>query len=410
MAQGWEAEPSESPPRPLAPSPPPAPPPRPVSLYAALSQLQLRRRKADVLRDLPPKLVTDLVLPLTRAQRVAYERAERDGVVALRERGDVRVENVVALITRLKQICNFAPSGDASAKMEDLTERLDELAAEGHKAVVFTQYTSAESGARRIADRLQRFSPLLLTGDMSPAARSRAVDRFQQEEGCPVLIVSIQAGGQGLNLQRAAYVFHFDRWWNPAVERQAEDRVHRMGQTQPVHVYRYIMQDTIEERMHELLKRKTRLFEQIVDETSLDLSRLVDQRDLFELVGLAPPERKAADPTGASLEGRVAALLVRQGYQVERTGGRADGGVDLIAEKRDAVGTRQRLFVQCKELDRPVGVEVVRSLNGTLPPGDRGVTGVVVCPAGFTPDARAFAAARHLQLWDALRIERLERD
>jgi hypothetical protein len=223
-----------------------------------------------------------------------------------------------------------------------------------------------------------------------------------------VLVISLQAGGQGLNLQRASYVFHFDRWWNPAVERQAEDRVHRLGQTQPVHVYRYVMVDTIEERMDELLKRKTHLFERIVDETSLDLSRLLDQRDLFELVGLDPPGRRASDPTGAALEDRVAALLARQGYRVERTGGRQDGGVDLIAEKRDAVGTRLRLFVQCKDTDRPAGVEVARSLNGVLPPGDRGVTGVIVCPAGFTPEARAFATARQIHLWDATRLERLE--
>src|SRR5207248_2815695 len=171
----------------------------------------------------------------------------------------------------------------------------------------------------------------------------------------------------------------------------------------------YVMAHTIEERLDELLKRKTNLFERLVDEASLDLSRLVDQRDLFGLVGLPPPERAAPDPTGAALEGRVAHLLERQGYRVERTGGKQDGGVDLIAEKRDAVGTRVRLFVQCKDSERPAGVDVVRSLNGVLPPTDRAVTGVVVCPAGFTPEARAFATARHLQLWDAARLEELER-
>jgi hypothetical protein len=379
------------------------------SLRAALSQFQLRRRKADVLLDLPAKIVTELVLPLTRAQRQAYDRAEREGLVSLRERGDARIENVIALITRLKQICNFAPSGDASAKMDDLEARIEELTAAGHKALIFTQYTSRESGVRHIAERLQRFSPLLYTGDMDVGARSRTVERFQEEDGCPVLILSLKAGGQGLNLQRASYVFHFDRWWNPAVERQADDRTHRLGQTQPVNIYRYIMANTIEERLDELLKRKTSLFERLVDEASLDLSRLVDQRDLFGLVGLPPPERGAPDPTGTALEARVAHLLERQGYRVERTGGRQDGGVDLIAEKRDAVGTRTRLFVQCKDSERPVGVDVVRSLNGVLPPADRGVTGVVVSPAGFTPEARAFAAARQIQLWDATRLEELER-
>jgi superfamily II DNA or RNA helicase len=379
------------------------------ALRAALGRYQLRRRKTDVLRDLPPKIVTDLLLPLTRAQRRDYERAEREGIVALRERGEVRLENVLALITRLKQICNFAPSVDASAKMDDLEERLDELTAAGHKALVFTQYTGDDSGARHIAARLGRFSPLLFTGDMGLRERARAVEQFQTEDDHPVMVLSLKAGGQGLNLQRAAYVFHFDRWWNPAAERQAEDRSHRLGQTQPVNVYRYVMADTIEERIDALLKSKTELFEQIVEESSLDLAPLLDQRDLFGLVGLAPLA-PAADPSGATLEARTAALLARQGYRVEKRGGKGDGGVDIIAEKQDAVGTRVRLLVQCKDSQRPVGVEVARSLHGALPPGDRGVIGILVCPSGFTAEARAFAAARHVQLWDAAKLERLEQD
>jgi hypothetical protein len=385
------------------------------ALRAALGQFHLRRRKADVLQDLPPKIVTDLVLPLTRPQRQAYERAEQEGVVELRERDGsagrtpARIENVLALITRLKQICNFAPSGGASAKMDDLDGRLEELAAAGNKALVFTQYAGAESGVRRIAERLRRFSPLIYTGDMSPRERAGAVERFQESEAHPVLILSLQAGGHGLNLQRASYVFHFDRSWNPAVERQAEDRSYRLGQTQPVNVYRYVMVDTIEERIDALLKEKTRLFEQLLDGTSLDVTRLFDQRDLFGLFGLDLPAAAPGDPTGAALEARIAELLARQGYQVERAGGRGDGGVDLIAEKRDAVGVRVRLWVQCKETAEPTGVEAVRSLNGILPPGDRAVTGVVVCPAGFTPEARSFAAARRIELWDAGRLEALER-
>jgi superfamily II DNA or RNA helicase len=380
------------------------------ALRATLSQFHLRRRKADVLRDLPPKITSDLVLPLTPPQRRAYDRAEQEGVVELRGAGGppARIEHVLALITRLKQICNFAPDDGASAKMEDLEGRLEELSAAGNKALVFTQYTGDESGARRIAAQLTRFSPLLYTGDLSPRERSRVVDRFQQEEGCPVLILSLQAGGQGLNLQRASYVFHFDRSWNPAVERQAEDRSYRLGQTQPVHVYRYVMADTIEERIDALLKSKRRLFEQIVEGASLDPARLLAQEDLFGLVGLAPPATPAADPTGSGLEERVTRLLTRQGYRVERVGGQRDGGVDVVAEKRDAVGARLRLYVQCKATARPAGVESVRSLCGALPPGDRSARGAVACPAGFTPDAIRFAAARQVELWDAARLQEME--
>jgi superfamily II DNA or RNA helicase len=388
-------------------------PTAPLALRAALSQLQLRRRKDEVLKDLPPKIITDLVLPLTPSQRRAYERAEQEGLVELRGEGDgenrrpARIENVLALITRLKQICNFAPGGDASAKMEDLEARVEELAAARLKALVFTQYAGEESGARRIARRLHRFRPLLYTGDMGQRERSAVIARFNEEEDRPVLILSLQAGGQGLNLQRASYVFHFDRSWNPAIEQQAEGRSHRIGQVRPVHVYRYVMAETIEERIDTLLRTKTRLFEELVEGTSLDLSRLLDQRELFRLVGLDPPEPRSRDATGIALEAQVAALLQGQGYRIDRAGGRGDGGIDLIAEKSDPVGAPRRLFVQCKDTGHPAGVEVVRDLNGALPPGDRSITGVVVCPAGFTADARSFAALRQIDLWDADRLAAL---
>ena len=254
------------------------------ALRAALNQYQLRRRKADVLRDLPPKIITDLPLPMTPAQRRAYDRAEQEGIVTLQTMGEVRIELILSLITRLKQLCNFAPNGE-SAKLEDLRRRVDELVADGHQAIIFTQYTGEESGARRIAAGLRRFSPLVFTGELSLDARGEMIERFQHGEH-PIMILSLRAGGQGLNLQRASYVFHFDRWWNPAVEWQAEDRTHRIGQTQPVHIYRYLMADTIEQKIQQVLQRKTDLFTQVVDTASLDLSRLLTKGDLLDLFGL----------------------------------------------------------------------------------------------------------------------------
>ena len=98
-----------------------------------------------------------------------------------------------------------------------------------------------------------------------------------------MLILSLRAGGQGLNLQNASYVFHFDRWWNPAVERQAEDRAHRIGQTLPVHVYRYIMTDTIEQRIDDVLQRKADLFADMIENATLDSARLLTKEDLLGL-------------------------------------------------------------------------------------------------------------------------------
>ncbi|MGH2351029.1 MAG: DEAD/DEAH box helicase, partial [Chloroflexota bacterium] len=136
-----------------------------AALFDKLRTLQLRRRKADVLPQLPPKLVTPVVLPLTGAQRESYDRAERQGVVQLRERGGhVRVENVLDVIVRLKQICNFCPATAQSAKLEDLQGRITTLALEGHRALVFSQFTDDRYGVRALAARLRGHQPLLYTG------------------------------------------------------------------------------------------------------------------------------------------------------------------------------------------------------------------------------------------------------
>jgi superfamily II DNA or RNA helicase len=386
-----------------------------AALRGILSQYQLRRRKADVLKELPPKIVTELALPLTPTQRRAYDRAEKEELVALRQQ-DVRIENVLAMITRLKQICNFSPTDGASAKINDLAGRLEELAAEGHRALVFTQYTDDQAGAQRIAQALGEFVPLVYTADYSAQERERIITRFREDERHKVLILSLKAGGQGLNLQCASYVFFFDRWWNPAVEQQAEDRAHRLGQTEPVHIYKYLMEETIEQRIDTLLKGKIQQFDHLMDGATIDTRSLLDKQELFDLVGVGD-ERQARGETGdlersepgLPLERRVAELLRRQRYTVEETPRTRDGGIDLIATKTDSVGARTRLYIQCKEMARPVGVEAVRSLNGVLPQGGHSVTGVLVCPVGFTAEAQAFAAARSIQLWDAARLDAMER-
>jgi len=198
----------------------------------------------------------------------------------------VRIENVLELITRLKQLCNLDPASGQSAKLADLSERLDTLRAEGQRALVFSQYTDATFGARAIAAHLARFRPLLYTGDMSVWERERIIRTFKEDDGHGALVLSLRAGGQGLNLQEASYVFHFDRWWNPAVERQAEDRSHRLGQQYPVHVYAYLCEQTIEERVEAVLRGKERLFREVVDGVTLDLRAMLTTSELFGLVGL----------------------------------------------------------------------------------------------------------------------------
>ena len=116
--------------------------------------------------------------------------------------------------------------------------------------------------------------------------RSDVINRFKAEETHKALLISLRAGGLGLNLQEASYVFHLDRWWNPAMERQAEDRTHRMGQTVKVNVIKYTCEDTIEERIDRILERKQALFDRLVDDVSMDLSTRMSRKELLGLFGL----------------------------------------------------------------------------------------------------------------------------
>jgi non-specific serine/threonine protein kinase len=127
---------------------------------------------------------------------------------------------------------------------------------------------------------------LVITGDVPLQDRPSIIERFKRDAQHKALIISLRAGGLGLNLQEASYVFHLDRWWNPAVERQAEDRSHRMGQTAKVNVIKYSCTDTIEERIDAILARKQDLFDRLVDDVSMDLSSRFSREELFGLFGL----------------------------------------------------------------------------------------------------------------------------
>ncbi len=259
-----------------------------LSLRERHREVQLRRRKADVLEDLPPKLVTRLTIPLAADQRSSYDRAQQDGIVFLRSLGaEVAVRHVLELIDRLKQICNADPRTDASSKLADIRERLGTLVQQGHKALVFSQYTNDRSGVTAAARHLADFHPLTLTGEMPPAERPQLVRRFRESDRHQVLVISLRAGGVGLNLQEASYVFHLDRWWNPAVERQAEDRTHRMGQEARVHVIKYTCEGTIEQRIEQILDRKQELFDRLVDDVSLDLAARLTRDELLGLFDLS---------------------------------------------------------------------------------------------------------------------------
>lgn len=391
-----------------------------ADLYAKQRQLQLRRRKRDVLPQLPPKTISRVALDLEDAQRRSYDRAEREGIVHLRELGEqVRVENVLELILRLKQICNFCPESRQSSKLNDLLERLATLRAEGNRALVFTQYTDATFGAHALTQALADFRPLLYSGDLSALEKEHVLAEFKGNPDHTLIVLSLRAGGQGLNLQEASYVFHFDRWWNPAVEHQAEDRSHRLGQLLPVNVYQYVCEGTIEERIEQILRDKQLLFDQLVEGVSLDLRTALNAEELFGLFGIKAPARLTKDEyrspfygdyarmSGEEFELHVRALLESNGWKVESTPASHDGGIDLVARKSDAVNVETVLYIQCKKYAAPVGVDRVRELNGALPRNAPGALAVLVCPSGFTSDAVTFARKCGILLWDRVHLTRL---
>ncbi len=254
----------------------------------------LRRRKEDVLPDLPSKIIRDAYLELTVAQRDAYTLAERQGVVHLNELGDtITVQHVFELVMRLKQICNFDPLTGQSAKLEQLLADLEEVAGSGRKAIVFSQWVEP---LEWLARRLAEFGPLRCHGRLSTAERQSVLNAFRDDPGKHVLLLSYGVGSVGLNLQFANYVFLFDRWWNPAVEDQAINRAHRIGQKEPVFVTRFVTQNTIEGRICEVLERKRQLFNDLIGQNETPALTLSEEEifGLFDLRVRPARSRSAA--------------------------------------------------------------------------------------------------------------------
>ncbi|NTV62980.1 MAG: DEAD/DEAH box helicase, partial [Oscillochloris sp.] len=231
----------------------------------------LRRTKEQVALDLPPRSEELLVVEMEPAQRKLYAKT-RDYYRALllgmiEEEGldDARMKILEGLL-RLRQICNHPRLVDekfrgSSGKFELLLETLDTLRAEGHKALIFSQFVQMLTIIREALDT-RKIPYAYLDG--STRNRQQEVDRFQNTPELPFFLISLKAGGVGLNLTAADYVIHVDPWWNPAIEMQATDRTHRIGQTRPVFVYKLITRDTVEEKILLLQDQKRALVEQLI--------------------------------------------------------------------------------------------------------------------------------------------------
>lgn len=252
----------------------------------------LRRTKLEVLTDLPPKLYRDAELELTPQQQIAYDIAETDGVVQLTNLGDqVTIQHVFELVLRLKQICNFDPTTLASSKCERLKADMEEVAASGRKAIVFSQWVET---LEKLAVELARHNPLAYHGKIPSRRRDGVLDRFKNDPSCHVLLMSYGAGSVGLNLQFSEYVFLYDRWWNPAVEDQAINRAHRIGAAGTVTVSRFLSVGTIEERIDEVLRQKRELFDTILSQADGDKRSGLTQQEVFALFNLSLPGSRSA--------------------------------------------------------------------------------------------------------------------
>jgi SNF2 family DNA or RNA helicase len=245
------------------------PPETPPRLLPELTRdCILRRVKEEVAVDMPPKVVRDIYIELSASQRLSYDRAEKEGIVQLNALSEeISVQHVFELVLRLKQICNFDPATGESAKMDQLQADLAEVAECNRKAIVFSQWVEP---LEILAQNLRSLGPLLLHGKVPMRDRTAILDRFKSDPGRHVLLMSYGTGSVGLNLQAANYVFLFDRWWNPAIEDQAINRAHRLGQKETVFVSRYVAQETIEGRIAAILERKRQLFKDMLETSGSD--------------------------------------------------------------------------------------------------------------------------------------------
>ncbi|MEC4853543.1 MAG: DEAD/DEAH box helicase, partial [Jaaginema sp. PMC 1079.18] len=252
----------------------------------------LRRLKTDkaIIQDLPEKQEMNVFCNLSAEQAQLYQQAVDEALEKIEKaEGIQRHGLILTLLMKLKQICNHPAQylknnrierGDRSGKLLRLQEMLEEVVAEGDRALIFTQF--AEWGKLLqpyLAEQLHT-EPLFLYGATRRNQRQEMIDRFQNDpEGPQIMILSLKAGGTGLNLTRANHVFHVDRWWNPAVENQATDRAFRIGQKRNVQVHKFVSTGTLEEKINDIIESKKQLAEQTVDAgeqwlTELDTEQL----------------------------------------------------------------------------------------------------------------------------------------
>jgi superfamily II DNA or RNA helicase len=266
-------------------------------LRALVQPYILRRLKTDkwVIDDLPDKTEVKAWCLLSPAQAALYERAVQDLADALEDAEGIGRKGVVlSFLMRFKQICNHPSQwlGDAawqagdSGKFARLRELAEVIAAKQEKVLVFTQFRETTEPLAAFLGSIFGREGLMLHGGTPVAKRRELVKRFQEDEQTPFFVLSLKAGGAGLNLTAASHVIHFDRWWNPAVENQATDRAFRIGQQRNVLVHKFICQGTVEERIDQLIESKQQLVNDVLEGGAELLLTEMSDRELLDLVRL----------------------------------------------------------------------------------------------------------------------------
>ncbi len=259
----------------------------------------LRRLKTDkrVISDLPDKTEVKAFCSLSKHQAALYQKAVDELAEQLESADGIQRRGVVlAQLMRLKQICNHPAQvtgsndyrPDRSGKFQRLAEIAEEIASRQERMLVFTQFREITEPLAGFLATLFGRSGLVLHGGTSVPKRKEFVDQFQREDGPPFFVLSLKAGGTGLNLTSASHVIHFDRWWNPAIENQATDRAFRIGQKKNVLVHKFVCRGTVEERIDEMILRKTKVANEAIggNESGEVLLTEMDDNTLLEFVKL----------------------------------------------------------------------------------------------------------------------------
>ncbi|MEZ2321922.1 MAG: DEAD/DEAH box helicase [Microcoleus sp.] len=270
----------------------------PEAVKEAIDPYMLRRLKHEVLPELPDKIPQKFWLDLDKHQKADYDRALQAGrrkiETSLGVEQTIKIQqHVFALLTELKQLCNFAKDKSESPKTELLLEYVETIAANKKKVLIFSQYI--KEGTDKIAKLLnkRKIKYVVYTGEVSNQQRDQAVSDFRSNPDITVFLATIKTAGYGITLTEATYVIHFDHWWNPATMQQAEDRTHRIGQKYSVTVYSFWMKSTVEERINTKLDEKRLLIETTVDELAVEaIENALSTDDWLDIFGIKPALKK----------------------------------------------------------------------------------------------------------------------